>query len=170
LKLSGCAKGLIMTAENPVKAMAEAVNAFFQEEDWTVNQPDTEEPSWSTGFQGENGQWMCYAEIRADKQQFIFYSICPTNAPEAKKLAMAEFLTRANYGLIMGNFEMDFSDGEIRYKTSLDVENDRLSPALVKNVVYANVSLMDTYLPGIMKLIYSDAAPVDLIDELETSF
>jgi hypothetical protein len=26
----------------------------------------------------------------------------------------AEFITRANYGLIIGNFELDFEDGEIR--------------------------------------------------------
>ena len=26
----------------------------------------------------------------------------------------AEFLTRANYGLVFGNFEMDMHDGEIR--------------------------------------------------------
>jgi len=33
-----------------------------------------------------------------------------------------EFLTRANYGLNIGNFEMDFQDGEIRFKTAIDVE------------------------------------------------
>jgi hypothetical protein len=29
--------------------------------------------------------------------------------------------------MIIGNFEMDFEDGEIRYKTSIDVEDDSLS-------------------------------------------
>jgi len=43
-----------------------------------------------------------------------------------------KFLTRANYGMMIGNFEMDFTDGEIRYKTSIDVEGDKLSSALIK--------------------------------------
>ncbi len=66
---------------------------------------------------------------------------------------MAEFLTRANYGLIIGNFELDFGDGEIRYKTSLDVEGDRLSQASIKQLVYTSVLTMDQYLPGIEAVI-----------------
>ena len=34
---------------------------------------------------------------------------------EIKRQDIAEYLTRANYGMVMGNFEMDYSDGEIRY-------------------------------------------------------
>jgi hypothetical protein len=159
-----------MSQDDLAATMADAVNVFFEAEDWIVNHPENDPNAWTTGFQGENGQWPCYAEIKPDKAQFVFYSICPTNTPENKRALMAEFLTRANYGLLIGNFEMDYADGEVRYKTSIDVEHDRLSPALVLNTVYANISLMDTYLPGILKLIYSDASPVDLIDELETSF
>ena len=80
---------------------------------------------------------------------------------------MAEFLTRANYGLIIGNFEMDLTDGEVRYKTGIDVEGDRLSAALVKNLVYANVLTMDQYLPGIMRLIYADVSPAEAIVQVE---
>ncbi|NEQ30985.1 MAG: YbjN domain-containing protein [Leptolyngbya sp. SIO4C5] len=53
----------------------------------------------------------------------------------------------------VGNFELDFSDGEIRYKTSLDVEGDRLSQASIKQLVYTNVFTMDRYLPGIEAVI-----------------
>ena len=80
-------------------------------------------------------------------------------------------MTRANYGLIIGNFEMDFSDGEVRYKTSIDVEDededDRLSVALIKNLVYANVLTMDRYLPGVMSIIYGDVSPAQAIAQME---
>jgi hypothetical protein len=49
---------------------------------------------------------------------------------------VAEFLTRANSGMVIGNFELDFADGEIRYKTSIDVEGDKLSYAIIKRLVY----------------------------------
>lgn len=39
--------------------------------------------------------------------------------PEELRPGVAEFITRANYGLIRGNFEMDFNDGELRYKTTI---------------------------------------------------
>ncbi|MEB3294607.1 MAG: hypothetical protein VKJ24_15735 [Synechococcales bacterium] len=58
--------------------------------------------------------------------------------------------------LITGNsnhFELDFNDGEIQYKTSIDVEGDRLTPALIKRLVYTNVAMMDDYLPGIQAVV-----------------
>jgi hypothetical protein len=49
-------------------------------------------------FQGQNGQWTCFAQVREEQSQFVFYSVCPVNASEDKRLAVAEFLTRANWG------------------------------------------------------------------------
>lgn len=65
--------------------------------------------------------------------------------------------------MMIGNFEMDFTDGEIRYKTSIDVEGDKLSSALIKRLVYANVMMMDEYLPGIVSVTEGDMEPKDAI-------
>ena len=141
---------------------------FLEADNWPFT-PVEGQPFIRTAFQGENGQWACYAQAREDAAQCAFYSICPVNVPEGRRGAMAEFLTRANYGLIIGNFEMDFQDGEVRYKTSIDVEGDRLSTALVQQMVYANVLTMDRYLPGIMTIIYGDASPAEAIAQVEGS-
>jgi hypothetical protein len=145
----------------------EKIVNFFKEDDWPIVQIEGE-PLLQMVFQGENGKWTCYAKAREDQEQFVFYSICPVNAPENKRLTVAEFLTRANSGMIIGNFEMDFEDGEIRYKTSIDVEGDSLSSALIKQLVYANVMMMDAYLPGIMSVIYGDVSPKDAIAQIES--
>ena len=118
-------------------------------------------------FQGRNGKWTCYAKAREEQEQFVFYSICPVNAPENKPLAVAEFLTRANSGMIIGNFEMDFEDGKIRYKTSINVESDSLSFALIKKLVYTNVTMMDEYLPGIITAIEGNMSAKDAIAQIE---
>jgi len=144
----------------------EIVN-FFEEDGWPFVQIEGE-PLLQMVFQGENGKWTCYAKARDDQKQFVFYSVCPVNTPDSKRLAVAEFLTRANSGMIIGNFEMDFEDGEIRYKTSIDVEDDSLSSALIKRLVYANVMMMDAYLPGMMSVIYGDVTPVDAIAQIES--
>ncbi len=126
------------------------------------------ETALQLNFQGENGQWACYATTHEDRQEFAFYSLCPVKASQSQQSKIAEFIIRANYGLPIGNFEMDFDSGEIHFKTSIDVEGDRLSLALVKQLVYANVMMMDQYLPGIMKMIYGDAAPLEAILEIES--
>jgi hypothetical protein len=144
----------------------EAIVNFFNEDEWPSFLIEGK-PALSTGFKGDNGLWACYAQAREKQEQFVFYSICSVSAPENKRLAMAEFLTRANYDLPIGNFELSFSDGKIRYKTSIDVEGDRLSTALIKNMIYANVLTMDRYLPGIISVIYGDVSPAQAIVKIE---
>ena len=134
------------------KTIFKAIINFFIKENWQFNYLKAE-PIIRVTFQGKNGEWDCYAKAREEKQQFVFYSICPIRTPLNKRLPTTEFITRVNYGIIMGNFELDFTSGEIRYKTSIDVEGDRLSFALIKQTVYANVTTMDEYLPGIIAII-----------------
>lgn len=139
---------------------------FFIEDDWQFAKLETE-PSLRLAFQGKNGKWDCYAKAREQQQQFVFYSVSPVNVPENKRLPITEFITRANYGMIMGNFEFDFTTGEIRYKTSIDVEGDNLSFALIKQMVYANVMMMDEYLPGIMAVIEQEVEVKEAISRVE---
>lgn len=144
----------------------DTVVQFFKEDNWKYQQLEGR-PALKLGFQGDNGSWNCYAQAREEPEQFMFYSILDTNVPPDKRAAVAEFLTRANYGLYIGNFEMDYSDGEVRYKTSIIVKGDRLTPALVKNLVYLNVLMMDKYFPGIMSVVYGGVSPADAIAKIE---
>ena len=143
------------------------VEKYFTDEEWYFMKLDGKS-ILQLSYQGKNGKWSCYAQVQEEQQLFYFYSVCPINVPEEKRMAAAEFLTRANYGLRVGNFEMDFSDGEVRYKTSLDVENDRLSPALISNLVYANLWTLDRYLPGLMSVIYGGITPQEAVDSVES--
>ncbi|MEH2064495.1 MAG: YbjN domain-containing protein [Nostoc sp.] len=145
----------------------ETIVKFFKEEDWQFQQISGEQ-TLRLAYQGKNGKWNCYAKAREQKQQMVFYSICPIVAPEIKRGDVAEFMTRANYGLIIGNFELDFADGEIRFKTSIDVEGDNLTSALIKGLVYANITMMDEYLPGIIAVIESKVSPAEAIAQIES--
>lgn len=139
---------------------------FFTEDDWKVHQLEGK-PILSMAFRGDNGSWMCYAQAKEQQSQFVFYSVMESNVPADKRQAIAEFLTRANYGLTLGNFEMDFSDGEVRYKTSVDVEGGQLTTQMIKTLVYVNVLMMDKYLPGIMSVIYAGVSPADAVARIE---
>jgi len=144
----------------------DAMLKFFKEDDWPIAEIEGK-PLIRTAFSGDNGRWSCFAQAREEQEQFIFYSILEAHVPEDKRQVMAEFITRANYGMVIGNFEQDFSDGEIRYKTSVDVEGCEITSSLIKNLVYTNARLMDRYLPGIMKVIYGGATPEVAIKEIE---
>jgi len=120
-----------------------------------------------------NGKWECYAAANEEQQQMVFYSICPINTPASKRQALAEFLTGINYGQIIGNFELDMEDGEIRYKTSIDVEGSTLTLLQINNLVYTNITMMDTHLLEILSIINNSSPPLDSIpfpDPLPTSY
>ena len=144
----------------------ELVEEFFREDNWRFARMD-DDTVLTLDVTGKNGRWLCYARAREEQQQFVFYSVCPVNTPPNKRHAMAEFVCRANYGMVMGNFEFDFRDGEVRFKTSIDVENAELTPPLIKNMVYVNIAMMDKYFPGMMAIIYGNTLPEDAIEEIE---
>ncbi|AFZ10969.1 protein of unknown function DUF1790 (plasmid) [Oscillatoria nigro-viridis PCC 7112] len=144
-----------------------ALIEFFASDDWPFVKIDGE-PVLRALFAGKNGKWTCYAKARTEKTQFVFYSICPVSVPESKRLAIAEFITRANYGTIIGNFELDFATGEIRYKTSIDISGSTLASTQIKQLVYANVMMMDEYLPGILSVIDGDVEVKDAIASIES--
>jgi len=144
----------------------EAVVDYLTEDDWKFNvvKDDT---ALMLSFRGETGSWQCFATVDEEKQWFTFYSILPSNVPEEKRVEIAEFITRANYGLVVGNFEMDYADGEVRYKTSVDVEGGELTPKMIENLMRANLMTMDRYFPGVMGVLYGDRDPAEAIAELE---
>lgn len=139
---------------------------FFTTDEWPFVRFDNR-PALRLGFTGDNGNWLCYADAREETGYFLFFSVCPVNVPPAKRTAMAEFICRANYGLPIGNFEMDVDDGEVRFKTGIDTEDTQLTDPIIRNLVYANVLAMDRYLPGIMNVIYSEMSPAEAIERIE---
>ena len=150
-------------------AIYERVQAFFNTDGWPVIEvaPAT---VLQVTFQGDNGQWLCYAQIQEDNRQLVFYSILPTHVSEEKHMAIAQFITRANNGLALGNFELDHADGTIRFKTSLRSPNTDVSVDVIQDVVYTNVLTVDQYLPGILQVLHSNTEPDLAIAHIEAKY
>ena len=149
-------------------SLLDIAEQFFIEDDWEYHRVDPR-GILRMAFTGGNGNWLCFLQAREAQRQIAFYSICPLRVPEAKRSLVAEFLARANYGLVIGNFEQDWDDGEIRYKTSLDIEDCELSAALLSHIVYANVTSMDRYLPGLVAVIAGSQSPSEAVLAIEAS-
>jgi len=151
--------------DNSLQAF-DTLGHFLETDGWYPQQIE-DRHVYRMGFSGKNGQVTCFAQIQVDLEQLLFYAVAPVKVPEAARAEVAEFITRANYGLRIGNFEMDFRDGEVRYKSSLDFEGEPLTPALIKNAIYPAVHTMDRYLPGLMSVIYGGGSPAEAIADIE---
>ena len=76
--------------------------------------------------------WKFYAQVVDEQDLILLYSVCPLRVPAERRPEVSQFLTGANYGLAAGNFELDFEDGEIRYKTVLHNYGDGLDANVLK--------------------------------------
>lgn len=148
------------------KAIFQAMVDYFETDEWNYTENESDE-TIRVEVAGKNVDYSCVAAAREETRIFRFYSICPIRVPKTKRRSVAEFLTRANYGLSLGNFEMDWTDGEIRYKTSAYVGECDLYFSVIKQLINANLQIMDEYFPGLMKMIYGDVSAAEAIAEIE---
>lgn len=149
-----------------LESIFKSMTRFFEAERWSVTQV-AGKPVLEFLFRGQEADWHCYVQAREAARQCVVYSVLPFKAREAQRLAVAEFITRANYGLLIGNFELDFDDGEIRYKTSLDVGKSQLRNDLIQPLISSNLSVTDYYFSGIMNVANGNISAADAIAQIE---
>lgn len=93
--------------------------------------------------------------------------VCPATSDSAVLAAMAEFVCRANYGLKNGNFEMDFRDGELRYKCFVDCDEQIPSQSVVRDSIGVPAAMMKRYAPGIINVLYKGMDAESAVEECE---
>ncbi|MGL5081986.1 MAG: YbjN domain-containing protein [Microcoleaceae cyanobacterium] len=148
------------------RPLFETLVEFLDEDGWVYKEIEHRQVL-VLGIEGNNGRFDCYVVAREAEKQVTVYSVFPVRVPDQKRHTVSTFLMMVNYGMIIGNFELNFYDGEIRYKTSLDVEGDHLTSALTKHLIYTNVTTMDKYLPGIMSVIYGNLSAEEAISRID---
>lgn len=121
------------------------------------------------GIAAQNTKLDCIVHILTDQDFILFFSLFPIPIPEEKRLAIAEYITRANYGLNAGNLELDFKDGEVRYRTYCNTDADGLNEEIIKHLIHVNIQTMDRYAAGIMKVLYGNYSPLQAVEEVEAN-
>ncbi len=132
----------------------EIMERFFLEKEFPVNLVG-EGTTLSTTVQGDNGTWPCIAQAMEDRGIFLFYSAKPQNIPRERRQAVERLISMLNYELLIGNFEIDADDGDLRFRTSVDLsgildagpEGKGAAPELIERAVAHNIMTMDQFLP-----------------------
>ena len=132
--------------------------AFFEKHEWNFHQ-FKDRPVLHTHFIGQHAQWLGVAVARPEDGCIAFLSIFPSRVPEARRAACAELLTRLNYRLRHGSFQMDMEDGEVQFATSLMLPTKEATPEQVEHLVMINVGTMDDRYDTLMKVIHGGVSP-----------
>lgn len=105
-----------------------------------------------------------------DTESFNVYALCPLGADmddETTVREVSEFLHRANYGLRAGNFEMDFHDGEIRYKTYCYAKDSLPSVEAIQKSIFYPAAMFERYGDGILSILFGGLSAQDAIARCE---
>ena len=161
-----------------VEMVRNAVHAMFRENEWHYDFEE-ERGLFHSGFSlsaakldqvrilldvcGPGGS----REAQDECQYLIVFGKGGVRADESCTAQTAEYLTRVNYGLRSGNFELDYSDGEIRYKVFVDCQDLLPSTAVLRDAVTIPVDMFDRYGNGLLAVVLGVKTPEAAIQEAE---
>lgn len=150
--------------------IADAIQEFLHDDDWHYTfheEKGTFHFSLSTHSRLNTVDY--FIAVREDHYRVLCVSPLSVNTDDAQELArMAEFITRANYGMTRGCFEMDYRDGEIRFRMTVDCDGDAVpTQEIVKNSVYIPASMFNRYGSGMVHTMFSDLNPAAIVRACE---
>lgn len=147
--------------------MLDQICVFFDQRGWKY-QRDFDLNVIHLPFSGDNGQWVHIVSHNPEYRLTLGYSLLPSEVPEDRRVAVAELLAAINYGMMLGCFEIDTNDGEVRYRTSLLHESDLLCDKTFEHMLIVNFSATDRYLPAILAVAHDGTPPAEALAALET--
>ena len=102
-----------------------------------------------------------------DQEQFLFYiqpqlTLLPDMLPR-----MAEFIARANFGMRIGNFELDYSQAAVCFRSGVNFKGTGLTEALIRGAVEPALAAYDEFFPGVVRVFAGVEPPARIIQSIE---
>ncbi|MBD1421624.1 YbjN domain-containing protein [Sphingobacterium chuzhouense] len=132
--------------------MLASLKSFLDNQQWSYSK-GKDENLILFGIAGSNGNFQCVADVNEKSKYFVFLSIIGLRAPEDKIESLIGAINKINYRLPFGNFEIDYANGEIRFKTGLFCNGIDFNENLIENIIVPNIMYTDTYIPVFNQLI-----------------
>lgn len=149
---------------------AKIVKEFLDGDEWKYDiSKEDERIVFYGGIGGLKGPYSSVRFLLAvaddDVQSFIIYPASAKN----KLAEMAEFFARVNYTLRFGAFEMDYSDGEIRYHLAYPAKviHGEDGKEFVARLLALPAKMVDRYSRGVVGILGGFLEPVKAVETCE---
>lgn len=121
-------------------------------------------------FQNENGETIKGCVEDRDELIYTYVQIrFKFSMQEAAKQKMSEYLHRANFNMIRGNFEYDLDNNLIRFKYYFDKSIIRRKNYTLYNILVP-ASMFQKYFFGMLEIAKSGKSPKEIIENIESMF
>lgn len=137
------------------KVVSEWAEKYFNDTDIEISEGGNRATYRFTCSDKGDFEYRAFVEIYETRPGLTIFHYAPFKVPQQYRKTVAEALVLANYALVNGAIGMDMQDGEVRYKTSVDVMESSLSVAMINEMVDRGTSILDQYLPALAAIIYA---------------
>ena len=123
--------------------------------------------AYVVALQGETQKFDFWAFINKGGVMLALYALVPLIVPAAKRNAVGEFLHMVNFNMLLGSFEMDYKDGELRYKLCADFDGEKPSLDAVGDLYDCALATVDRYFPSLAGMLFANLTPQQAIELVE---
>ena len=150
-----------------IRKNTKIIAKFFKKDDWQY-EFDEKNGLFTCGVSIGNavGSAKVYVHVEDDKVTCVY--AFPVAAPEGVREKAGELVCRLGYKLTFGSFNIDFDNGELRYRyvmPSEELEADPMEKA--QRLLYLPHAMITRYGPAFIKVVLGARTPKEAIKEAE---
>lgn len=116
---------------------------------------------------GEHALYQLFIYPNEKAETVLLRVDAPFRVNEDLRGMVCELLNRINCRMRIGNFQIDYADGEVSFRAAIDVEGGVLVTKMVNSLIDSALYSFDWYYPGIMRVLYCLQSPEDAIRSLD---
>ena len=144
----------------------EVLIAHFESHELRYGSNREEKRAWMSMNSG-NALMKCRFKFDKTGDIFMIHVQYPVLVQQEFRAIAMEYLSRANWGLVLGGFDFDNSDGEVSFRVSYLMPDGKLEDEAIHKLFNTALSTADRYFPGLMQCIYSGYTAEDAIFHAE---
>ena len=133
-----------MSKESEGKALYGTLCSTLDGMKWTYNK-DEENLVIRTSAVGDDLSMKLMIKIDSERQVMYLKSPMPFDIPTQVRDTMAKAIIMANYSMLNGSFEFDFSDGYLAFKMVIPYMESMISQAVCKYMIVLSCSMTDKF-------------------------
>lgn len=108
------------------------------------------------------------ADVRIDYERFLYYLNFREKAPVRYRPETMEFVTRVNYDLVIGNFELNLENGFVRFKSSVDFTGFELEPPMIRDAIKSAMDAVEDYADAIVAVMKGKKKAKKALEDAES--
>lgn len=131
----------------------EAIEQYLKNDEWNYTF-DEEREIIRCGINLGNRLKECRIIADISETKYLTLALINLNCDEEHREELSKLLTLINYGLMIGNFEMDFSDGEVRYKIATNCKDCIPSQSVIEDSMMIPAVMFEQFGDAILDVMF----------------